>query len=123
MWYYLLGALNCSGSVLCLEGSPLNPAADHLPKVLHEFKATGFGCSPRYISELERNGFDSKKLGLDLSNLKLVTSTGSPLSIRNAEWFYQKFAQEVKGSDRNQTHLMSISGGTVSFVMDALLTT
>jgi len=73
-----------------------------LIKYCAEKKFTLFGVGAKYIDHLKNEKFDSKNY--DLSNLKTITSTGSPLVSESFEYVYKHIKKDV--------HLSSISGGT-----------
>lgn len=89
------------------DGSPLYPDVSHIPRLVATHQLTGFGGSPRFLTELDNY---CKKTGLllkrdlDLSRFRLMTSTGAPLSKENAQFFYRAFPSDA--------HLASMSGGT-----------
>ena len=61
-----------------------------------------FGVGAKYIDHLKNENFDASEF--DLSNLKIITSTGSPLVAESFEYVYKNIKDDV--------HLSSISGGT-----------
>jgi acetoacetyl-CoA synthetase len=94
-----------SGSrVVLYDGSPFQPDLTTFIKLIGEQKVTKLGTSPRWMHEMQKNGIVPRDI-TDLSNLKIVTSTGMVLSDQLFEWFYDVgFPKE--------THLANISGGT-----------
>ena len=70
-------------------------------KIAEKYKLTFFGTSARYLHSLQSQQF---KPDVDLSSLKTIASTGSPLSPSAFEYVYQSIKSDV--------HLASISGGT-----------
>jgi acetoacetyl-CoA synthetase len=94
-----------SGSrVILYDGSPFQPDLKTFIRLIGEQKVTKLGTSPRWMHEVQKNGIVPKDV-TDLSNLKIVTSTGMVLSDQLFEWFYDVgFPQRV--------HLANISGGT-----------
>nr|CDI51231.1 related to Acetoacetyl-CoA synthetase [Melanopsichium pennsylvanicum 4] len=108
MWIYHLIVLSVGSSAVLYDGSPMYPNPAHVIKLVSELKCSGYGASPRFLSELEKycseNNFSiSKQLNL-AEKFRTMTSTGSPLSPRNVEFFYKAFPKSA--------HLCSISGGT-----------
>lgn len=107
MWIYHLVALSMGSTAVVYDGSPMYPNPAHVVKVVSHLKCTGYGASPRFLSELEKfcseNSFNIASK-LDLGKFRLMTSTGSPLSPKNVEFFYKAFPKSA--------HLCSISGGT-----------
>tara|TARA_B100001123_G_scaffold304325_1_gene339770 strand:- start:1362 stop:2297 length:936 start_codon:yes stop_codon:yes gene_type:complete len=76
---------------------------DLLFEFASEEKVTLFGVSAKYIDTLNNNRVIPKKK-YDLSRLRTVCSTGSPLSKDGFRYIYNKIKKNV--------HLSSISGGT-----------
>jgi acetoacetyl-CoA synthetase len=111
MWLSQVGNLLAASSIVTYDGSPLFPSALTVPRLIskHKGEITGFGASPRLLSEIERqckaDKIDSPKDFFGFKHLKFMTSTGSPLSPTNVRFFYEKFAPK-------HVHLISISGGT-----------
>ena len=66
-------------------------------------KATLFGISAKYIDAINNNKVVPKN-DHDLSNLRTICSTGSPLSKEGFDYIYKNIKRDV--------HLASISGGT-----------
>ena len=102
MWNWQVAALSCGASICLYDGSPFYPSIDVLIKYCAEKKFTLFGVGAKYIDHLKNEKFDSKNY--DLSNLKTITSTGSPLVSESFEYVYKHIKKDV--------HLSSISGGT-----------
>jgi acetoacetyl-CoA synthetase len=103
MWNFIVSGLLTEATILLYDGSPGHPDMD----VLWDFAArtgmTTFGTSASYIGACMKAGVEPAS-GRDLSALKAVGSTGSPLSPEGFRWVY-----EHVGSD---TWLFSTSGGT-----------
>ena len=86
------------------DGSPFVPNIKNFVRLYGEQKVTHLGISPRYLQELQKNKIIPKQV-TDLSNLKVVTSSGMVLSDQLFEWFYDVgFPPHV--------HLDNIAGGT-----------
>ncbi len=103
MWNWLVSGL-AVGATLCLyDGSPFYPDGN----VLFDYAAregfTVFGTSAKYIDAVRKAGIEPVK-SHDLSALRLVTSTGSPLSPEGFSFVYEGIKPDVQ--------LASISGGT-----------
>lgn len=97
--YLLLG-----GRSILYDGSPFQPDLQTFIKLIGDQKVTKFGTSPRWFYEVARAGISPREI-TDLSNLRVVTSTGMVLPEQTFEWFYDKgFPARV--------HLANISGGT-----------
>ncbi len=103
MWNWLVSGL-ASGLTLCLfDGSPFAPR----PSVLFDYAQAErfalFGTSAKYIDSLHKEGVRPIETH-DLSALKAITSTGSPLAPESFGFVYEGIKRDV--------HLASISGGT-----------
>ena len=103
MWNWLVGALSSGATILLFDGFPMYKKDDLLFEYASEEKATLFGVSAKYIDALNNNGVVVKNKH-DLSNLRTVCSTGSPLSIDGFKFIYNNIKKDL--------HLASISGGT-----------
>ena len=103
MWNWLIGALATGATILLFDGFPMYKKDDLLFEFASEEKATLFGISAKYIDALKNNQVIPKN-NHDLSKLRTICSTGSPLSKDGFKYIYQKIKKDV--------HLSSISGGT-----------
>jgi acetoacetyl-CoA synthetase len=103
MWNFLVGALLTDAAIVCYDGSPGYPDMDALWRLADEAGITIFGTSASYIAACMQAG-TKPAAGRDLSGLRAVGSTGSPLSPEGFQWVYDEL-----GSD---TWLFSTSGGT-----------
>jgi acetoacetyl-CoA synthetase len=103
MWNFIVSGLLTDATVLLYDGSPGYPSLDALWDFAARTGMTTFGTSASYIGACMKAGVEPAA-GRDLSALKAVGSTGSPLSPEGFRWVY-----EHVGSD---TWLFSTSGGT-----------
>ena len=103
MWNWLVGALASGATILLFDGFPMYKKDDLLFEIASEEKVTLFGISAKYIDALNNNRVVPKN-NHDLSKLKTICSTGSPLSEDGFRYIYDKIKKDV--------HLSSISGGT-----------
>ena len=103
MWNWLVSSLNIGASIFLYDGSPAYPNLNLLWKKIEEEKITIFGTSPKFLSICRKSNLIPKEK-FDLSNLKTILSTGSPLSEENFKYVYSKIKEDVQ--------LSSISGGT-----------
>jgi acetoacetyl-CoA synthetase len=103
MWNYLIGALLTDAAIVTYDGNPVAPD----PAVLWELAASArmncFGTSAAYIAACMKNGVEPTR-GRDLSTLRSVGSTGSPLAPEGFRWIYDHVGPD--------TWLFSTSGGT-----------
>ena len=102
MWNWLVGGLATGSSIFLFDGAPTYPKIDILLEYCQNKKINLFGVSAKYIDHLKNEKFNSKHL--DLSSLKIITSTGSPLAEESFKYVYENIKQDV--------HLASIAGGT-----------
>jgi acetoacetyl-CoA synthetase len=103
MWNLLVGVLLSEASITLFDGNPGYPDLTALWVLAAEAKITTFGTSAAYINSCMKAGIEPAR-ERDLSRLKAIGSTGSPLSGDGFHWIY-----EHVGAD---TWLFSTSGGT-----------
>ncbi len=103
MWNWLTTSLSVGASLVLYDGNPFHPGPDALWKMAQDEKINIFGTSAGYIAALKNAGVKPGKQ-FDLSSMKSLLSTGSPLSKEDFEFIYD----EVK----NDLQLSSISGGS-----------
>ena len=103
MWNWLVSGLATGATLVLYDGSPFHPDASVLWRVAQEERVTIFGTSAKYISALEKSSFVPAK-EVDLSALRTVLSTGSPLLPDGFDYVYRSIKADVL--------LASISGGT-----------
>ena len=103
MWNWLVCALGVGATLILYDGSPFYPGPEGLWKLAEDEKMTVFGTSARYITSLEQAGA-KPGTNYDLSNLRAVLSTGSPLPEDGFRYVYREIKEDLQ--------LASISGGT-----------
>jgi acetoacetyl-CoA synthetase len=103
MWNFLVGGLLTDAAVVLYDGSPGHPDMGVLWDLAERTGMTCFGTSASYISACMKAGLEPGD-GRDLSRLRAVGSTGSPLSPEGFEWVYEHVGRD--------TWLFSTSGGT-----------
>jgi acetoacetyl-CoA synthetase len=103
MWNWLVSGLAGGSTVVLYEGSPFAPDRDVLWRMAERERVTHFGTSPKYLGALEKAG-GHPAADFDLSPLRMLLSTGSPLAPEQFDYVYGKIRSDV--------HLASISGGT-----------
>jgi acetoacetyl-CoA synthetase len=103
MWNLLLGGLLGDAAVVLYDGNPATPDLNRLWDLAEQTQMTCFGTSAAYIAACMKAGVEPSA-GRDLSRLRSVGSTGSPLSPEGFRWVYDHV-----GAD---TWLFSTSGGT-----------
>tara|TARA_Y100001936_G_C15998269_1_gene626362 strand:- start:279 stop:1337 length:1059 start_codon:yes stop_codon:yes gene_type:complete len=102
MWNWLVGGLATGSSIYLFDGAPVYPKIDILLEYCQNQKINLFGISAKYIDHLKNEKYSAKKLNLD--EIKIITSTGSPLVDESFEYVYKNIKSNV--------HLASIAGGT-----------
>ncbi len=103
MWNFLVGVLLSEASIVLFDGNPGYPDMGRLWDLAAETGMTTFGTSAAFISACMKEGVRPRE-GRDLSALRAVGSTGSPLAPEGFRWIYDEL-----GSDM---WLFSTSGGT-----------
>lgn len=103
MWNWLVSGLASGATLLLFDGSPFHPDGNVLFDFADAEKMTYFGTSAKYIDALRKSGLRPKTTH-DLSSLKTLSSTGSPLSPEGFSFVYEGIKDDI--------HLASISGGT-----------
>jgi acetoacetyl-CoA synthetase len=104
MWNFLVGVLLTPASIVLYDGSPAQPSMDVLWDLAASTGMTCFGTSASYIASCMKAGVEPAGNGRDLSALRSVGSTGSPLAPEGFKWVYDHVGRD--------TWLFSTSGGT-----------
>jgi len=103
MWNWLISSLATGATVMLYDGNPFHPKPDILLDYIEREKINVFGTSAKYISALEKAGV-KPRTSHNLSSLRTILSTGSPLSPESYEFVYDDIKPDLQ--------LASISGGT-----------
>ena len=103
MWNWLVSGLASEATLLLYDGSPFHPDGNILFDFIEAERGTLFGTSAKYIDALGKAGLDPKTTH-DLSSLRVVASTGSPLAPDGFDYIYRHVKDDVC--------LASIAGGT-----------
>ncbi|OQX66043.1 MAG: acetoacetate--CoA ligase [Desulfococcus sp. 4484_242] len=103
MWNWLTSSLSVGATLVLFDGNPFHPHPGALWEMAQDEKITIFGTSAGYIAALQNAGATPGKT-YDLTPLKAVLSTGSPLSVEGFEYTYREVKQDIQ--------LASISGGS-----------
>ncbi|MFL1378656.1 MULTISPECIES: acetoacetate--CoA ligase [unclassified Nocardiopsis] len=103
MWNFLVSVLLTPASIVLYDGSPAAPDLGALWDLADEAGITVFGTSAGFLSSCMKDGVHPRR-GRDLSRLKAIGSTGSPLSPEAFAWVYEEFGDGL--------WLFSTSGGT-----------
>ncbi|MFD9901734.1 acetoacetate--CoA ligase [Mesorhizobium sp. NPDC059025] len=103
MWNWLVSGLSCGAMLLLYDGSPFHPSGNVLFDFADAEKMTYFGTSAKFIDSVRKAGLTPITTH-DLSTVRTISSTGSPLSPEGFRFVYEGIKQDI--------HLASISGGT-----------
>lgn len=120
VFYIMNGHLSTGATTICYDGSPMWPDVAKLIRLCERFRyshrphlaikvnrltmrhsATYLGTSPRYLLELEIAKIVPKQFDL---RIRMVNTTGAPLSLDQYDWFYANMPPNV--------HLSNTAGGT-----------
>jgi acetoacetyl-CoA synthetase len=103
MWNWLMSCLAVGASIVLYDGNPNYPDWGTMWRLTQDEKITVLGCSASYINSLRTVGATPGKT-YDLSSLREISQTGSPLSAEGFEWVLREVKEDL--------HFNSISGGT-----------
>jgi acetoacetyl-CoA synthetase len=90
-------------TVVLYDGAPLGPPRDILWRMVEAERVTVFGTSAKYLALCEKEGI-APATERDLTALRAILSTGSPLAVHSYDYVYGRIKRDL--------HLASISGGT-----------
>ncbi|MCL6578021.1 MAG: acetoacetate--CoA ligase [Candidatus Bathyarchaeota archaeon] len=103
MWNWLLSSLAVGATIVLYDGNPCYPDVDAMWRLVQNEQITIFGCSASYINFLRSQNVRPCK-DYDLSSLREISQTGSPLSAEGFEYVYEAIKKDL--------HFNSIAGGT-----------
>ena len=103
MWNWLVSCLMAGATAIVYEGSPFYPGPERLWEMAETEKLSLFGTSAKYLDAVRKEGVIPANIA-DLSALRTLCSTGSPLSEEGFDFVYECIKSDI--------HLSSISGGT-----------
>ena len=103
MWNWLISAIAVEAEVVLYEGNPFAPGPERLWEMSTKEGIKMFGTSAKYIDAVRKSGYRPGE-ATDLSVLKQICSTGSPLSEDGFDFMYDAIKPDLQ--------LASISGGT-----------
>jgi acetoacetyl-CoA synthetase len=103
MWNFLVGGLLLGATVVLYDGSPGHPDMGALWRLAASSGVTYFGTSAAYVLACMKAGIEPAR-DVDLSRLRSIGSTGSPLPPEGFAWLYRHVADDVL--------VGSVSGGT-----------
>ncbi len=94
MWNWMLTSLAVGNTLILYDGNPGYPDLGAMWKLVQDEKVTMFGTSASYINFLKSQELKPGK-DYDLSSLKQIWQTGSPLSPEGFEYVYQDIKKDV----------------------------
>ncbi len=103
MWNWLVSCLGSGATIILYDGNPAFPNAERMFDLADDHDVTLFGVSAKYLDASMKGGLrpiDTHQL----SHVRSICSTGSPLSHEGFAWVYEAIKADV--------HLASMSGGT-----------
>ncbi|MFT3891665.1 MAG: acetoacetate--CoA ligase [Anaerolineales bacterium] len=103
MWNWLISSLAVGATIVLYDGNPNYPDTGAMWKLIQDEMVTIFGCSASYIHFLKKENVSPRR-DFDLSSLREISQTGSPLSSDGFEYIYSEIKSDL--------HFNSISGGT-----------
>lgn len=103
MWNFTIGSLLADATAVLYDGSPAYPSLDVLWKLAEQTRITHFGTSAPFILSCRKADLSPKDT-CDLSALRSIGSTGSPLPPEGFRWVYERVKSDV--------WLSSMAGGT-----------
>jgi len=103
MWNWLVSGLASGASLLLYDGSPFHPDGNVLFDLVDRERMNVFGTSAKFIDAVAKAALVPAKTH-DLSSLKTLLSTGSPLVAESFDFVYSSIKRDIC--------LSSISGGT-----------
>jgi acetoacetyl-CoA synthetase len=103
MWNFLVGVLLTDASIVLFDGNPAYPDLGTLWDLAEQSGMTCFGTSAAFVGSSIKADIEPRR-GRDLSALRAIGSTGSPLAPEGFRWIYDQLGHD--------TWLFSTSGGT-----------
>ena len=103
MWNWLVSSLAVGSTVVLYDGAPILRGQPVLWDLVATERVSVFGTSAKWLALTEKEGTVPRETH-DLSALRVVLSTGSPLAEDSYDYVYEKVKTDVR--------LSSISGGT-----------
>ena len=103
MWNWLMSSLAVGSTIVLYDGNPNYPDWGAMWRLVQDQSISIFGCSASYINYL-RSVSAKPGQAYNLSSLREISQTGSPLSAEGFRWVYNEIKSDL--------HFNSISGGT-----------
>ncbi|MDH5442757.1 MAG: acetoacetate--CoA ligase [Hadesarchaea archaeon] len=103
MWNWMISSLAVGNTLILYDGNPIYPDPGAMWRLIQDEKVTMFGTSATYINYIRGQGLKPGK-DYDLSSLREIWQTGSPLLPEGFEYVYREIKKDL--------HFNSSSGGT-----------
>lgn len=103
MWNWLATGLASGATLILYDGSPFHPDSRRLWKLADDERVNVFGVSAKFIDSSAKASVSPGR-EFDLTAMRSVLSTGSPLGDEGFDYIYSEVGSDI--------HLASISGGT-----------
>ena len=103
MWNWLSSALAVGATVVLYDGNPFYPDASMMFNLVDSEQINVFGTSAKFIDACKKAQVNPRGDN-DLSSLRCILSTGSPLIAESFDWVYENIKLDLM--------LASITGGT-----------
>ncbi|MGK0223284.1 MAG: acetoacetyl-CoA synthetase [Limisphaerales bacterium] len=103
MWNWLISALATRCTIVLFDGAPTHPTPSTMFDICQQENVTVFGISAKFLSNIQKQGVKPKD-SHDLQTMRMLISTGSPLTQEGFEYVYRDI--------KTDCHLVSMSGGT-----------
>ena len=103
MWNFLVGCLLSDAAIVLYDGSPAHPNLSFLWELAERAGITCMGVSPGLLASCEKESIEPAR-DHNLSALRALGATGSPLTPESFHWVYEHV--------KNDVWLFSTSGGT-----------
>lgn len=103
MWNWLVSGLALGATLVLYDGSPFHPGPQRLLDLIDAEGISVFGTSAKFLAALEQAGLQPRD-SHRLERLRLLLSTGSPLSPHSYDYVYRAIKTDLC--------LVSMSGGT-----------
>ncbi|MFE2737281.1 acetoacetate--CoA ligase [Streptomyces sp. NPDC059349] len=103
MWNFLIGGLLVGSTVLLFDGNPGFPDLRTLWALADKHGVTVFGVSASFVQSCLKAGLRPRD-SCDLSRVRAIGSTGSPLSVEGFRWVADACGEHIQ--------ICSMSGGT-----------
>ncbi|KAJ3416660.1 hypothetical protein HDV05_000490 [Chytridiales sp. JEL 0842] len=111
MWNWLVGGLFTGATLVLYDGSPFKSEKTRLWDLADEVGITLFGTSAKYLQSIQEFGMCPKKTH-NLSTIRQIYSTGSPLHAEQYDFVYENIKSDVLlGSITGGTDIMSLFAG------------